>query len=115
MRRADGRSSSIIRAPLILGALMLLAGCGGASVGSASTSQSSAGNSGGQQHSIVSGNASAPASTPLPGSNGGSSGGQQYLIKSLQVNIQLSDTRRAAADLQECIMSTDPKATSAGM
>src|SRR5262249_30301724 len=100
---------------LILGALILLAGCGGASLGGASTAQSSAGNTGAQQHSIYNGNSSAPASTPLPGSNGGSSGGRQYLIKSLQVNLQLSDTRRAAADLQAWIMTTDPKATSAGM
>jgi len=110
MRRIRERLSFIMRAFLCLGALMLLASCG-PSAGNASTGAAAGSSNQAPQRSALSGNSAAPASTPRPAS----SAGQQYLIKSLQVNMQVSDPRKVAGDLQSWIISTDPKATSAGM
>ncbi len=42
-------------------------------------------------------------------------GGPQYLQKSLQVTMQVQDTRAAAVTLQEWMSNSDPQATSDGM
>ncbi|HZC78036.1 MAG TPA: hypothetical protein VE258_09825, partial [Ktedonobacterales bacterium] len=99
-----------MRALLCLGALILLAGCG-PSAGNASTGTAASNSNQAPQRSAFGGNSAAPASTPGPAS----SAGQQYLIKSLQVNMQVGDPRKVAGELQSWITSTDPKATSAGM
>jgi Domain of unknown function (DUF4349) len=88
---------------------LLLAACGG----SASTSSGSS--------------AYAPLNQPVSSSSRGSttsagqntksstSFGPQYLIKSLQVNMLVKDTRKVASDLQSWIATTDPRSTSAGI
>ena len=89
---------------------LLLAACGG----SATT-----GNSAGET--------SAPAQQPASSSSQGSTSssgqstksstsfGPQYLIKSLQVNMLVKDTRQVASELQSWIATTDPRSTSAGI
>jgi hypothetical protein len=86
---------------------LLVAACGGASAGSTNGPaipvngpvQSSANSSG-----------SASSSGPTTSSPSSSSAGtsQQYLIKSFNINMEVKDTRRVAADLQAWISATDP-------
>ena len=89
---------------------LLLAACGG----SATTGNSA-------EHT------SAPAQQPASSSSQGSTSssgqstksstsfGPQYLIKSLQVNMLVKDTRQVASELQSWIATTDPRSTSAGI
>lgn len=96
--------------------IALLAGCGGANGGasmapsgaqgnSQTTSQGAPGSSAGGAGS--SGSSSSQTSSQVPIA--------QYLIKSLSVNMTAPDPRKSAADLQAWILTTDPKAQSAGM
>ena len=88
----------------------LLAACGG---GSSSTTTEAPGLAPAQQ----SGNTSTQASGSSSGQNvkPSTSFGPQYLIKSLQVNMLVKDTRQVASDLQSWIATTDPRSTSAGI
>lgn len=70
------------------------------------------------------GSASSPTSAPAPSSqapSGSSQGGgstptaAQYLIKALEVNMMVKDTRQVAADLQAWISTTDTSSSSAGI
>ena len=87
---------------------MLVAACGGGTGGSASNgsaipaaasdqSAQSAGNSNGSTTSSSSSTSKSSSGTP-----------QQYLIKSFNINMEVRDTRRVAADLQAWISATDP-------
>ncbi len=96
----------------VAGLMAFLAGCGGAA-GSAS--------SGASQDSSRTTTQGAPGSSAA-GTSGSSSSQTssqapiaQYLIKSLSVNMTTPDPRKTAADLQAWILTTDPKAQSAGM
>lgn len=85
---------------------LLLAACG-----SATTTGSSSG---------VAAPANAPAQQPgssssNKGSSSSASYGPQYLIKSLQVNMQVKDTRQVASNLQSWISTTDSRSSSAGI
>jgi hypothetical protein len=102
--------------------VLLVAACGGAG-GTATSSapagttqfntpntaeqsnQSSASPAQLQTHRPASTSAAGKSSTPIAG---------QYLIKSLAVNMGVKDTRRAAADLQAWISTTDPGSSSTG-
>jgi hypothetical protein len=94
---------------LIILALLLVA-CGGTS-------------SSGSSEASVNAPAHQEASTSSQGSstfsglnkNSSTSFGPQYLIKSLQVNMLVKDTRQVASDLQSWIATTDPRSTSAGI
>ncbi len=91
---------------------LLLAACGG----SASTSSGSSGLSvNAPVHQVAS--TSSQGSSSFSGQNTKSttSYGPQYLIKSLQVNMLVKDTRQVASDLQSWIATTDPRSTSAGI
>ncbi len=91
---------------------LLLAACGG----SASTSSASSGLSANAPvHQVAS--TSSQSSSSFSGKNTKSttSFGPQYLIKSLQVNMLVKDTRQVAGDLQSWIATTDPRSTSAGI
>src|SRR5260221_2232984 len=94
----------------------LLAACGGEStVGSASVPTSAhvpaqqSGSSSSQGSSTNSGTTSGQKS------NSSASYGPQYLIKSLQVNMQVKDTRQVASNLQSWISTTDSRSSSAGI
>jgi hypothetical protein len=79
--------------------------------GSATTTGSSSG---------VAAPANAPAQQPgssssKKGSSSSASYGPQYLIKSLQVNMQVKDTRQVASNLQSWISTADSRSSSAGI
>lgn len=48
-------------------------------------------------------------------SSGTGSSGPQYLQKSLQVSIEVQDTRATASELQQWMSASDPQSTSAGL
>ena len=88
---------------------LLLAACGGSSATTAGNAEFST------AHQPVS--SSSQGSTTSSGQNTkpSTSLGPQYLIKSLQVDMLVKDTRQAASDLQSWIATTDPRSTSAGI
>jgi hypothetical protein len=93
---------------------LFLAACGGASTSGASySSVPTSANAPAQQ----SGSSSSQGSTSSSSKRSSSSAsyGPQYLIKSLQVNMQVKDTRQVASNLQSWISTTDPNSSSAGM
>jgi hypothetical protein len=87
-------------------AILVLAGCGGASSGASSTSNGSA------QHapsaSFGQGGSDATAATP------GATSSAQYLNKTLNVDMTVTDTRESADEIQTWVAATDPKSLSAG-
>jgi hypothetical protein len=90
---------------------LLLVACGGSSATTASSGLSV------NARVPQVGSASSQGSSSLSGQNTKSttSFGPQYLIKSLQVNMLVKDTRQVASDLQSWIATTDPRSTSAGI
>jgi hypothetical protein len=89
---------------------VLLAGCAG------SATTGSAGNSGSVAAPPQQGNApSSGSGSSSSGKTSSSSYSPQYLIKSLAVNMAVKDTRQVASDLQSWIITTDPRASSAGI
>jgi uncharacterized protein DUF4349 len=88
---------------------LLLAACGGATTGNSAVETNAP-----AQHSASS---SSQGSTTSSGQSTKSSlsVGPQYLIKSLQVNMLVKDTRQVASDLQSWIATADPRSTSAGI
>ena len=94
---------------LIILALLLVA-CGGAS-----TSESSGASVNAPAHQVASTSAQGSSSSSGQTSKSSTSFGPQYLIKSLQVNMLVKDTRQVASDLQSWIATTDPRSTSAGI
>ena len=93
---------------------LLLAACGGAS-----SSVSSSGSSGlavnAPAHQLASTSSQGSSSFSGQNTKSSTSFGPQYLIKSLQVNMLVKDTRQVASDLQFWIATTDPRSTSAGI
>jgi hypothetical protein len=94
---------------------LFLAACGAGE----STSGSSSGSVPTSAHAPAqqSGSSSSQGSTSSSSKRSSSSAsyGPQYLIKSLQVNMQVKDTRQVASNLQSWISTTDPNSSSAGM
>ena len=95
---------------------VFLAGCGGATANSGSTSGSTASYNANTAKQASSSNASGSSSS------GGSSTSSaptnytpQYLIKQLNVTMEAKDTTSTANDLQNWITSTDTRASSSGM
>lgn len=103
---------------LCIGSLLLV-GCGAGSMTSASNVQYSSNN---VNHAAIQGSSSQPQTTSS-NSNGtdGTAGdkvtqpGPQYLQKSLQVTMQVQDTRATASALQQWVSTSDPQATSDGI
>ena len=94
--------------------VLVLAGCAGSG---ASTITTNAPSSNSMQHSSL----SAGSSSSTNGANQSQSQktstsdiGPQYLIKTLNVDMQVKDTRKVAASIQAWITTTDPRATSSG-
>jgi hypothetical protein len=92
---------------------LLLAACGGAS--GATTSGSSEFSANAPAHQPVSTSSQGSNSSSGQNTKSSTSIGPQYLIKSLQVNMLVKDTRQTASDLQSWIATTDPRSTSAGI
>ena len=93
---------------LIILALILVA-CGGAS------SESSGASVNAPAHQLANTSSQGTSSSSGQNSKSSTTFGPQYLIKSLQVNMLVKDTRQVASDLQSWITTTDPRSTSAGI
>lgn len=94
-----------------LGVLVMLALVLAACAGGATTAGSSAPAAPGQQ----SGGSSSSGSQGSQGGQSKNAFGPQYLVKSLQVNMLVKDTRQVANDLQSWIATTDSRSSSAGI
>ena len=94
---------------LIILALLLVA-CGGAS-----STESSGASVNAPAHQVAKTSSQGTSSSSGQTSKSSTSFGPQYLIKSLQVNMLVKDTRQVARDLQSWITTTDPRSTSAGI
>jgi hypothetical protein len=99
----------------ILALLLTACGAGSSAVTSGSVPTSAhvpaqlSGSSSSQGSSTNSGTTSSQKSSSS------ASYGPQYLIKSLQVNMQVKDTRQVASNLQSWISTTDSRSSSAGI
>lgn len=94
------RKWSLISLIAIVLLAMLVAACGGGTNSSGGAAVPAAGSDQSAQnanHSTSSSPSKSSAGTP-----------QQYLIKSFNINMEVGDTRRVAADLQAWISATDP-------
>src|SRR5258707_3868889 len=93
---------------------LLLAACGaGESTSGSSSSVPTSAHAPAQQSRSSSSQGSSSSSSK--GSRSSGSYGPQYLIKSLQVNMQVKDTRQVASNLQSWISTTDSRSSSAGI
>src|SRR6266566_3306506 len=94
---------------LVILALLLVA-CGGSTTSGGSAAPMAA-------PIRQSGNSSSQGSGSSSGkpTNSSTSIGPQYLIKALQVNMLVKDTRQVASELQSWIATTDPRSTSVGI
>jgi hypothetical protein len=89
---------------------LLLAACGGATTTGYSVERASVP---GQQ--AVSSSSQGSTTSSGQSTKSSTSFGTQYLIKSLQVNMLVKDTRQVASDLQSWIATADPRSSSAGI
>jgi hypothetical protein len=89
---------------------LVLAACGGSA-----TSETAAEPISAPAHQLASSSSQGFTSSSRQSTKSSTSFGSQYLIKSLQVNMQVKDTRQVASDLQSWIATTDPRSTSAGI
>ena len=89
----------------ILMLAMLVAACGGEST---STGAGMPVNAPAQSSDNANSSSNANGSTSSSPSKSPVGAPQQYLIKSFNINMQVKDTRRVAADLQAWISATDP-------
>src|SRR2546429_2704909 len=89
---------------------LLLVACGGAS-----SSESSGASVNAPAHKVANTSSQGTSSSSGQTSKSSTSFGPQYLIKSLQVNMLVKDTRQVASDLQSWIATKDPRSTSAGI
>ena len=97
---------------MLLVVALLLVACGGTSSTSAGTADYST-NAPARQP--VSSSAQGSSSSSGQSTKSSASFGPQYLVKSLQVNMLVKDTRKTASELQSWIATTDPRSSSAGI
>ena len=96
---------------------LLLVGCGGASSSTASNVAAAPNNpnaSSAQGQQAASSNSSASSSTSGQKTGTVAQYGPQYLVKSLQVSMEVQNPVKSASDLQQWIAFTDPQSTSDG-
>ena len=86
---------------------VLIAACAGSTGGSASISTNAP--------SAAGSSSQGSASSGSQQNNSSADSGPPYLIKSLQVDMAVKDTRSVAADLQAWINTTDPRSSSMGI
>ena len=114
-RTVSAKTNKVIVALAGLGLIvLLLAGCGSSSAGTMTSNSSSGSTSTGSTQSQA-------ASAPQPQTNSSaqhkSNSGQygpQYLVKSLQVTMEVQNPMQSANDLQQWVAFTDPQSTSDG-
>jgi hypothetical protein len=85
---------------------MLVAACGAESASTTGASAPASGAPAQLSNGGTNNSASSSSSSSTSKSNAGTT---QYLIKSFNINMQVKDTRRVAADLQAWISATDPQ------
>ncbi len=102
------RTWSLLSLIAIILLAMLVAACGGGTNGSGSAAVPMAGPN--QSAQTANGSSSSSGSTSSSPSKSSAGTPQQYLIKSFNINMEVKDTRRVAADLQAWISATDPLA-----
>lgn len=95
---------------------LLLLGCGGTASSISSPSMGVANSSAG---GVSSGSAQDHSTVSQPASTGGQKGttghyGPQYLVKALQVTMEVQNPRQSASELQQWIAFNDPQSTSDG-
>src|SRR5689334_10035161 len=100
---------------MLLVVALLLAACGGASSSSAGTAEFSANAPVHQAARTTASGTSQDASSSGQNTKSLAPVGPQYLVKSLQVNMLVKDTRQTASELQSWIATTDPRSSSAGV
>ncbi|GER90972.1 hypothetical protein KDW_51340 [Dictyobacter vulcani] len=100
---------------------MLIVACGSASSATSDSGNSATTRQSAPRDSSAGGNSNAgQGAVPQPGAANSQSkvvpvqAGPQYLIKTLNVSMQVKDTRKVANDIQSWITSTDPRSSSAG-
>ncbi len=91
---------------------LLLVACGGASSESAGVATNAPVH---QAARTTASGSSQDSSSSGQNTKSSTSIGPQYLIKSLQVNMLVKDTRQTASGLQSWIATTDPRSSSAGI
>ncbi len=118
-QKSNERTLSVVKKkmPLLLTVLglvaLLLAGCGGASTASMSAPASNA--SGSSLNSSIQARApSGHASSTSQQSGNSGQYGAQYLVKSLQVTMEVQNPMQSANDLQQWVAFADPQSTSDG-
>jgi TolA-binding protein len=111
----SGRTFRALGACVGLGliVMLLLAGCGSAmSAGGANGPARSAASNGGSSSNASAGGTTTNTTAATPGPQNG--GGPPFLVKSLQVTIEVTDTRATAGTILAWIGATDPKSTTMG-
>lgn len=98
--------------------MMLLVACSGSASTASGTStvKQPSFNNGADSNSASNGQGavSQPGSANAQSKAAPVQGGPQYLIKTLNVSMQVKDTRKVANDIQRWITTTDPRSSSAG-
>jgi hypothetical protein len=97
---------------MLLVVAVLLSACGGTSSTSAGTADLSRN---APVHQPVISSAQGSNSSSAQSTKSSTPIGPQYLVKSLQVNMLVKDTRQTASVLQSWIATTDPRSSSAGI
>lgn len=95
---------------------LLLVGCGGANSTATMSPVSQAPNGMNQANQAASNSSNSNASTSASGQKTGTVAqyGPEYLVKSLQVSMEVQNPVKSASDLQQWIAFTDPQSTSDG-
>ena len=87
--------------------MVIIAGCGGATTSAGNSTSSGSANSANIPPGVSSNNQGSSSQSK----NSSSGGVQRYLIKTLNISMQVKDTQKVAADLQTWISATDPLST----
>ncbi|GCE30615.1 hypothetical protein KDA_60990 [Dictyobacter alpinus] len=115
------KASLFITSFLLLAIFLVACGSAASNSGTSTTTRapyrpsSSGGNTNSQASTANNQPGAAKSNSANSQSDAGSAqGGPQYLIKTLNVTMQVKDTRKVASDIQTWIGATDPRSSSAG-
>jgi Domain of unknown function (DUF4349) len=102
-------------AALLCAVCLLVAACGSSMTGESGASTSSGGSTTNAplmaQHTAQNASASQGSVNGGTGKTSAGTPGQQYLVKSLNISMEVNDTQRVASDLQSWLSTTDPLST----
>src|SRR5947209_19873999 len=89
--------------------MVIIAGCGGATTSAGGSTGSGSANSAAIPPGVPSSNNQGQSKSSASGK------AQQYLIKTLNISMEVKDTQKVAADLQAWISATDPLSTASNI